>query len=85
MGYQPQPEDLDYPGKLQLRAEAAADAAPPPPPTEAVEGVPNAAQDDPEVPCAVHVLPRAPAVQQLLVNLRLCRGGNAQVQQGPEP
>ena len=82
MGYQPQPEDLDYPGKLQRRAEAAADGAPPPP--EAVEGSPKAAQDDPEVPCAVHVLPRAPAVQQLLVNLGLCKGGHARVQQGCE-
>lgn len=46
VGYQPRPDDLDYPGKLQRRAEAAADGAAPPP--AAAEGLPNAAQDDPE-------------------------------------
>lgn len=54
MGYQPRPDDLDYPGKLQRRAKAVAEldgaAQPPPPPQPAAaEGLPNAVQDDPEV------------------------------------
>lgn len=49
MGYQPKPEDSDYPGKLQRRAEAVADGAALPPPPPAADDLPNASRDDTEV------------------------------------
>jgi len=54
VSYQPKGEDLDYPGKLQRRAAAAAEGAAPPVPPAAGE-LPNAALDDPEVRvCVIH-------------------------------
>lgn len=76
MGYQPQPDDLDYPGRLQRRAEAAAGDVPPPPPTEAGEDVPDAAQNDSEVLTAAQYLPGdLSAVQPhaLVMTLRSCQ------------
>ena len=75
MGYQPQPEDLDYPGKLQRRAEKAAAEQPPSPAPAAAAELP-VVPDDPEVRsgfCCLHLLLSSVPFSRVIIQCGVAR------------